>query len=244
MAPLHECAHHCRTAQRLFASYLAPSIRPLYELVAEACGASQLVDGGDWRDLAAGQIDVAFDCSPPVIWLAGAVEAIAALVLRDARFRGRPLYCSDVVVSWDAGHSSFRDLRGARWAYNKPSSWPGYRVTLAQVGDWSYFGEVVAAGYHQCAIRMVAAGKVDGAAIDCQVLAVELRDHPELAQQVRIVDGLGPGPIQPVVVRADLDPGVKGRLRRRLFGLGGAVLEFSSWSALCQLPTTRRSALW
>ena len=130
-----------------------------------------------------------------------------------------------MVVARDASYNSFGDLRGARWAYNEPSSWSGYWVTLAQVGDWSYFGEVVAAGYHRRALRMVAAGEVDGAAIDCQVLAVELRDHPELAQQVRIVDSLGPGPIQPVVVRADLNSEVKGRLQRRLFGLGGAVLE-------------------
>jgi phosphonate transport system substrate-binding protein len=224
-SPCGQHAHHCRTGKLLFASYLAPSIRPLYEFVAEACGDSELVDGGDWRDLAAGQIDVAFVCSPPLIWLTGAVEAIAAPVLRDPRFRGRPLYCSDVVVARDASYTSFGDLRGARWAYNEPSSWSGYWVTLAQVGDWSYFGEVVAAGYHRRALRMVAAGEVDGAAIDCQVLGVELRDHPELAQQVRIVDSLGPGPIQPVVVRADLNPEVKGRLQRRLFGLGGAVLE-------------------
>ena len=156
-ASLPERAHHCRTTHLLFASYLAPSIRPLYEFVAEACGPSDLVDGGDWRDLAAGQIDVAFVCSPPLIWLAGAVEAVAAPVLRDARFRGRPLYCSDVIVARDASYTSFGDLRGARWAYNEPSSWSGYWVTLAQIGDCSYFGEVVAAGYHRRALRMVAA---------------------------------------------------------------------------------------
>jgi hypothetical protein len=39
-----------------------------------------------------------------------------------------------------------------------------------------------------------------------QVEAIELRDHPELPQQFRIVDRLGPGPIQPIVVRADLNP--------------------------------------
>jgi hypothetical protein len=101
---------------------LAPSIRPLYEFGAEACGASQLVDGRDWRDLAAGQIDVAFVCSPPLIWLTGAVEAIAAPVLRDTRFRGRPLYCSEVVVAREASYNSLEDLRDARWAYNDYSS--------------------------------------------------------------------------------------------------------------------------
>jgi phosphonate transport system substrate-binding protein len=47
---------------------------------------------------------------------------------------------------------------------------------------------------------MVARGDVDGSAIDSQVLAVELRDHPELAEEVRIVESLGPSTIQPVAV--------------------------------------------
>jgi hypothetical protein len=196
--------------QLLFASYLAPSIRPLYEFVAAACGASRLIQGKDWRELAEGQIDLAFVCSPPLIWLGGAVEAIAAPVLAGNRFAGRPLYSSDVVVARDAPFDSFGDLRGARWAYNEPSSWSGYWVTLAQIGDWSYFGQVVATGYHQRALdnlgpapiqpvvvrrgldpdlkhelqqRLlelrgpVAARKVDGAAIDCQVLAVAVLER-------------------------------------------------------------------
>jgi phosphonate transport system substrate-binding protein len=183
------------------------------------------MDGGDWRELAHGVIDVAFVCSPPVVWLRGAVEPIGAPVLSEPRFRGRPLYCSDVVVGRDSRFNSLGELRGARWAYNEPSSWSGYWVTLTQVGNWDYFGEVVAAGYHQRALRMVAEGEVDGAAIDCQVLAVELREHPELADKVRIVDSLGPGPIQPVVVRAGLDPEVKRNLQGRLLRLRGPLLD-------------------
>ena len=209
----------------LFVSYLAPGIRPLYESVAQACGGSRLVTGRDWRELARGRADVAFVCSPPLIWLRGAVEAIAAPVLTDPRFHSQPLYCSDVVVRRDSSYRSLADLRGARWAYNEPSSWSGYWVTLASVGGWRYFDEVVAAGSHQRALRMVASGRVDGSAIDCQVLAVELRDHPELAARVRIVDSLGPAPIQPVVVRASLDGGLKRDLQERLLGLGGEVLE-------------------
>jgi phosphonate transport system substrate-binding protein len=209
----------------LFASYLAPGVRPLYEFVAQACGRSRLVTGRDWRELAGGQVDVAFVCSPPLIWLDGAVEAIAAPVLTDPRFHGQPRYCSEVVVRRDSRYRSLEDLRGARWAYNEPSSWSGYWVTLTRVGGWSYFGDVVAAGSHARALRMVASGQVDGSAIDCQVLAVELRDHPELAERVRIVDLLGPAPIQPVVVRSGLDPGLKRELRACLLGLSGEILE-------------------
>jgi phosphonate transport system substrate-binding protein len=210
-------------ARVLFASYLAPGVRPLYEFVAEACGA-RLVDGRDWRELALGRVDLAFVCSPPLIWLEGAVEAIAAPVLTDPRFGGMPLYCSDVVVRRDAPHRALEDLRGARWAYNEPGSWSGYWATLARVGAWDHFGSVVAAGSHQRALRMLDRGAIDGAAIDCQVLAVALRDDPGLAGRIRTIESLEPAPIQPVVVRTGLDAGAKRELRARLLALRGEVL--------------------
>jgi phosphonate transport system substrate-binding protein len=216
--------HHYATNQLVFATYLAPSLRPLYEFVAEACGA-RLVDGGDWRELAAGEIDAAFVCSPPLVWLEGAVDAIAAPVLMDPRFGGQALYSSEVVVRRESAFHSLADLRGARWAYNEPSSWSGYWVVLERVGEWGYFGDLVQAGFHARALRMVADGVVDGAAIDCQVLAVELRHDPELAVRLRVVETLGPAPIQPVVVRCSLGPDLKEDLRARLCGLSGAPLE-------------------
>jgi phosphonate transport system substrate-binding protein len=205
------------------ATFLAPCNRRLYEYAATACGASLTV-GGDWRELAAGEIDLAFVCSPPLVWLGDAVEALAAPVLADPRFGGRPLYTSEVVVAAGSGFRSLEDLRGRRWAVNEPSSWSGYWVTLREVGSWDYFGEVVRADFHQRALRMVAAGEVDGSAIDCHVLAVELARHPELAPLVRVVGTLGPAPSQPVVVRSGLDPELKARLRRRLLELAGPVL--------------------
>ena len=40
-----------RTKPLLFASYLAPGIRPLYRAVADAYDGSRLITGGDWREL-------------------------------------------------------------------------------------------------------------------------------------------------------------------------------------------------
>jgi phosphonate transport system substrate-binding protein len=181
--------------------------------------------GGDWRDLASGDIDVAFVCSPPLVWLEGAVEAIAAPVFTDKRFGGRPLYCSDVIVPASSAATSFDDLAGARWAVNESSSWSGYWVTLARVGDWNYFGEVLEAGFHQAAIRLVSKGRVDGSAIDSQVLAFELQAHPELRERVKVIDSFPPAPSQPVVVRAGLDVGLKQQLGERLRSLRGPLLE-------------------
>jgi phosphonate transport system substrate-binding protein len=201
------------------ATYLAPCNRPLYEFVAEACGASELIDGRDWRELASGHIDIAFVCSPPVIWLGAAVEAVAAPILTDPRFGGKPLYCSEVIVNRDSPFQSLDDLRGARWAINEPSSWSGYWVTLQRIGSWDFFGEVVEAGFHERALQMVASGEIDGAAIDNHVLGVALRNAPQLAAMLRVVETLGPSPSQPVVVRSGLDPALKERIRERLLGL-------------------------
>jgi phosphonate transport system substrate-binding protein len=209
----------------LAATYLAPCNRPLYEFVAQACGASELVDGADWRELEGGGIDLAFVCSPPMIWLGGAVEAIAAPVLTDSRFGGKPLYSSEVIVHRNSRFQSLEDLRGARWAINEPSSWSGYWVTLQRVRSWDFFGEVVEAGFHEAALRMVAEGKIDGAAIDCHVLDVVRRQDPTLAEKLKVVEFLGPSPSQPVVVRASLDAGLKARIRERLLGLRDPLMN-------------------
>jgi phosphonate transport system substrate-binding protein len=207
------------------ATYLAPCNRPLYRFVAEACGATELVDGGDWKDLEARHVDLAFICSPPVIWLGAALEAIAAPVLTDPRFGGEPLYASEVIVSRDSPFQSLEDLRGARWAVNEPSSWSGYWVTLQRVRSWDFFGEVVESGFHERALRMVVEGKVDGSAIDCHVLGVVLKSDPGLAARLRVVDTLGPAPSQPVVVRAGLDAEVKAQIRERLLALNDPLMR-------------------
>ena len=207
------------------ATFLAPCNRPLYEFIADSCGASKPVDGGDWRTLGEGRIDIAFVCSPPLIWLQGAVEAIAAPVLSDRRFAGRPLYSSEVVVGTDSPFRSFADLAGSRWAVNEPSSWSGYWVALQRAGSWSYFGEIIEAGFHQRSLRLVASGAVDAAAIDSQVLAMELRDDPGLARALRVVETLGPSPSQPVVVRSGLEPGVKAAIQSTLLSLEGGILD-------------------
>jgi phosphonate transport system substrate-binding protein len=61
---------------------------------------------------------------------------------------------------------------------------------------------------------------VDAAAIDSQVLAIERRDHPQLAARLRIIDTFGPSTIQPVVAASRLPEPLKDRVRELLVGLG------------------------
>ena len=78
---------------------------------------------------------------------------------------------------------------------------------------------MVEAGFHQRAIRLVATGTVDAAAIDSQVLAIELRDHPQLAARLRVIDAFGPSTIQPVVAASRLPEQLKDGVRELLVGL-------------------------
>ena len=196
-----------------FGTFLAPAIMPVYQAVTDEIGRrlgleTELVVETDYAACARDENEVCFVCSLPYVeferqGVAPAVP-IAAPVLAGERYAGRPIYFSDVVVHRDSRFTSFLDLRGHSWAYNEPHSHSGYGITryhLVEIGEThGFFGEVVAAGFHEEALRMVAGGEVDASAIDSQVLAVSLRDDPSLARSLRVIDALGPSTIQPVAV--------------------------------------------
>jgi ABC-type phosphate/phosphonate transport system substrate-binding protein len=209
-------------------TYLAPSLRPLYERVSEelshALGLSAtLRDGRDPRELARDDVDVAFVCGLPYVELSDHLELLGAPVLAGERYGGRPVYFSDVIVRREDPARSFADLRRRSWAYNEPRSHSGYNVTrahLVALGETrGFFSGVQAAGSHAESIKRVEAGEVDAAAIDSQVLAVELRERPELGKRLRVIDALGPSAIQPVVASKRVDPGLRRALREALIAL-------------------------
>jgi phosphonate transport system substrate-binding protein len=220
-------------AKLRIATFLAPNMLPVYEFLAGAFGrelgsSAELILGASFDQFGNGEIDAGFICSLPYVQLMrqvpAPVELLAAPVLRGDRYAGRPIYFSDVIVRQDSPVRTFADLRGRSWAYNDTESHSGYNLTrhhVVKIGEThGYFARVVEAGYHQQAIRMVAAGEVDAAAIDSQVLAIELRDHSHLAEELRVIMALGPSTIQPVVAARRLPVDVKAALRSILLRLG------------------------
>ena len=221
------------SAKLRVATFLAPNMLPVYEFVVEALGrelgsGGELVVGSSFDQFGNGEIDAGFICGLPYVQLARqtpvSVELLAAPVLCGDRYEGRPIYFSDVIVQRDSAVRTFRELRGRTWAYNDRDSHSGYNLTrhvLLTMGETrGFFGRVAEAGFHQRAMRMVAAGEVDAAAIDSQVLAIELRDHPDLAEALRVIETLGPSTIQPVVAARQLPVDMKAALRTALLRLG------------------------
>jgi ABC-type phosphate/phosphonate transport system substrate-binding protein len=214
-----------------FGTYLASNATAvaLYELVSEEVGRrlnipTELVVETSYESCEKDQNEVCFVCSLPYVTFErqglDLAIPVAAPVLEGERYEGRPVYFSDVIVHRDSPFRSFLDLRGRSWAYNEPLSHSGYGITrfhLVQLGETNgFFAQVVEAGFHREAIRMVARGEVDGSAIDSQVLTMELRDHPDLADQVRVVEALGPSTIQPVAVSRRVPEDLRAAIRHAL----------------------------
>jgi phosphonate transport system substrate-binding protein len=208
-----------------FITFLAPNLFGMYEFItryvsARLGRATELVVGSTYAEMAA-RCDVGFICGLPYVELKDRygvnLEPLAAPVLTGPRYGGRPVYYSDVIVRRESSYQTFADLRGRSWAYNEPLSHSGYGITryrLVQLGETrGYFSRVVEAGWHERAIRLVCSGEVDASAIDSQVLAVALRDQPDLVGRLRVIDTLGPSPIQPIVAGPRLSEGLRAELR-------------------------------
>jgi len=206
--------------QRQIAGYLAARLgRPL-----------DFVDG-PWRQrqaaLERGEIHLAWVCGWPYTRWAdqpdAPVDLLGAPVMAGNRYLGRPVYFSDVVVRAESAYRRFRDLAGARWAYNEPGSHSGYNLTCYQLAhrrlDAGFFGAVVAAGSHERALQLLLAGEIDASALDSTVLATELRADPALAGRIRVIGRWGPSPAPPYVAAHGLPPELRRGLRDALAGM-------------------------
>ena len=184
-----------------------------------------LVNQVDWEErdrlLDAGRIDLGWICSWPYVRKMRRqppnLELLAAPVPMGARYGGRPIYFSDVVVRRDSPYQAFADLRGVVWGYNEPGSQSGYNVAryhLAVRGlTWAFFGRVVRTDAHQNSLRQLLDGRLDASAIDSTVLETELEREPALREQIRIIDVMGPSPIPPWVVQTSLPAELRAALR-------------------------------
>jgi len=215
-----------------FGTFLAPNMLPVYSAIAEAVGSrlglsTELVVETDYENCRNDINDICFVCSLPYVMFEregiSPANPVAAPVLSGDRYGGKPVYYSDVIVRRESDARTFADLRGRSWAYNEPLSHSGYGITrhhLVALGETKgFFGEVVEAGFHETAIRMVRDGVVDASAIDSQVLAIELRDHPDLDTSLKVIDALGPSTIQPIAVSKRFPPDFHAEVRSILTSL-------------------------
>lgn len=200
-------------------SYLSPGFpRSLFELFAA------IVDGEvDFDEtlsgpapghdpFADGQADLGWICSTSYVDLATRAEqptitlAGVAWVPDDPDANGRPVYFGDLVTRADSGITCFEDLAGKRVGCNDPVSLSGYhsmRFALSDRGLADDFTELVFTGGHHASLDRVVAGELDAAVIDSVVRTGRGR-HEQAVANLRIIERLGPWPVQPLVARSSM----------------------------------------
>lgn len=158
------------------------------------------------------RLDIAFICGLPFIRhyrsAPNQLKAIVAPVMQAKRYQNCPVYFSDIIVATDSSFKVLDDLAAKTWCYNDPGSNSGYNLLLhrliAEGKTSNFLGKAIQSGSHQRSIQLVFEGSVDCAAIDSTVLEQELRNLPILANNLRVIESIGPCPMPPIVVAQHL----------------------------------------
>jgi phosphonate transport system substrate-binding protein len=176
----------------------------------------------DYRDMnaaiARGEVDIAFICT--WAYVIGQREHGFRLLAVPV-VNGKPTYQSWVIVRADLPIHRMEDLRGRVFAFVDPLSNTGYlypRYLVHQLGETPerFFRRTFFTYGHDRAIRAVAQGLADGAAVDSLVFQFLLEREPELAGKVRVIDRSPEFGAPPVVAAPHLAPALQAEIQALL----------------------------
>ena len=159
-------------------------------------------------------VDLATRSRTPSVQLAG-----VAWVPLDPGSDGKPQYFGDIVVPADSPIHSFADLAGRSIGCNDYVSLSGhfaFRIAVHEFGaDPDTYAQLRFTGGHHYSLDELVAGQLDAAVVDSVVRASRCQNDPQVAD-LRLIERLGPWPVQPLVARADLDADVVAAVRAAL----------------------------
>lgn len=162
-------------------------------------------------------------CGLPLSQRVPRPTVVAAPVPTPARYGGRPVYFTDIVVRAEAPFRSLEDTFGGTVGYTLADSLSGgvalrhhlapYR---ARRGGRLYAGAVGQLIHARGVIEALAAGRIDVGPLDSYYHDLLRRNDPALAAQVRTVATTAPLPMPPFVATAPLTGDELARLREAL----------------------------
>ena len=172
-----------------------------------------------------GYVDLAFVCTSA--YIAGHNDFGMELLVAP-RVNGETVYYSVLIVPANSTAGSMADLRGKVFAFTDPMSTSGRMYPTLLVRELGsvpneFFGRTFFTYNHDDAIRSVALGLADGAAVDSLVYDYAVARDPSLANKVRIIQRSQSLGIPPAVVNPALRPQLKAELRSALLGMSADV---------------------
>ena len=139
--------------------------------------------------------------------------------------RGKPLYQSYLIVpSTNTRTRSYKDLKGAVFAYSDPDSNSGYLVPQFQmleqgVRPVDLFRKSFFTWAHQDTVRAVAVGLAQTGAVDGYIWEVLAQIQPALTAKTRVVSKSAWYAFPPIAARGSLDPKALRSIREALLAM-------------------------
>ena len=166
---------------------------------------------------------------------------VAAPVPSGARYAGRPVYCTDIVVAADAPHRTIEDTFGGVVGFTVADSMSGavalrdFLLPLRQArGQRLYRGAVGQLLNAQGVVAALVAGRIDVGPLDSHSHDLLRAYQPALAARVRMVASTAMRPIPPFVASAAVAAAPLARLRQALLA-ASATSELAEPMARLQL---------
>jgi phosphonate transport system substrate-binding protein len=168
-----------------------------------------------------GEVDLAFVCTSAYVQ---GHDTFGMELLVAPQVDGETTYNSLLIVPTASDAQSMDDLRGKVFAFTDPISlsgrvYPTYVVQQLGFTPEEFFARTFFTYSHDEAIRAVASGLADGAAVDSLVYAFAVTRDPSLKDKVRVIHTSPDFGIPPVVVSPFTRPQVKAELQALLLGM-------------------------
>ncbi len=187
------------------------------------------------RDLAA-----AFMCGLPFSGWEPRPKPVAAPVPSGARYGGKPVYVSDLIVRVDAPFQRLEYTFGGRVGYTVEDSHSGYNALRHHLLPFrtrerpKLYAEVKG-GYMapRRIIEAVIAGEIDIGPVDGYAMDLARKHLPELAAQVRVIATTDAAPIPFLIANPDCPDEIIAKLRKTLLDFGVSSETAELREALC-----------
>jgi phosphonate transport system substrate-binding protein len=179
------------------------------------------------------ELSIAFVCAGP--YVKNRAKFGAELLVAPQSY-GQPFYHAYIIVHKDSPIKDLAGLKGKKFAFTDPKSNTGKLVPTYMIAkDFNavpeaFFGEVTYTRSHDKSVEAVAKKFVDGASIDSLIYDYAAKKNPVFTSETKIIRKSPPYGIPPVIVRKDIDPALRNKIRDIFLNMhkdrtGKAILE-------------------
>ncbi len=181
-----------------------------------------------------GEVDLAFVCTSAYVI---GQRDFGMQLLAAPQVNGDTVYYSWLIVPADSPAQGMKNLRGQTFAFTDPWSNTGrmYPTSLVEaLGETpeTFFGRTFFPYRHDDAIRSVANGLADGAAVDNLVYQFAVAREPWLGEQTKIIHRSPPFGIPPFVTSPHLRPQIRANLQDILLEMASDPMGSEALQAL------------